>query len=893
VSLGEVAVLLNAVVIIVAIYLWMQPLVTQQSPNTAQESSYITQIDRRIDLDFDLVENEIRQTAKLLSDNNVLTTLDAYQQLISDEMPAKTFDQFYWIKNQDSRYKVFPLININKADQNETYNFDLNAPNKAIISEIIKTLKDVGPNEIHANLTPSKTTMLTKNIDEKRTMLIQPFVISQKVYSADNKFHGVLIGLTRSDKAFKLEGLRAFPSLSYLTINEVNTGVTLIAYSSKIDSLFKLLGKVNGRDTSLKKWGDYDFHYRIESISHAGNKMLEYALYGFLLLGGIYATFLFSVVRNNRIKHIRASREKDELIKRTISLGHEASENKDLKSRVDNVEQKNIALLNSINDIIIEADMNGVIVFVNGSWNRITNLGNAACLDKKLFSLLEDDDVEIHKKEFLMLIRGHKDKYSFTSKLICNGGEVKDVDIVLTPVQVNELNSDTRIVGTITNMQERNQAQKALSEVEARYKTIWERAAFGLFQLDVNGKYISANPALYKILGYRSLEEMQSKIDNANQQIYVNYRERMKFLRALEQNEEIKNWETQIRRQDGTLIWINENSRLVRDAEGTPLHIEGSIEDITERLETSSSLESAKMDSDMANRAKSEFLANMSHELRTPLNAIIGFSEIIRDEVMGPIGQKAYWEYARDINNSGLRLLRIINEILDISRIETGDRELNDSIVDLKKLSEKCLDILGGKIQSADLTLDIDIPDNTPNILGEELAIKQMLMNILSNAIKFTANKGKITISAEVEDKGSLRFAITDTGIGINETEIESALSPFTQLDGADLSRKNSGTGLGLTLVNALIKMHDGRLELVSQKGIGTTATLIFPLDRVLPKNIDKADLEMMGGPAYEQPDYSQVPSGKITEAEKQAQNTNSNENSNENKKEEKQDENT
>jgi PAS domain S-box-containing protein len=653
-----------------------------------------------------------------------------------------------------------------------------------------------------------------------------------------------------------------------LTINEENSGVTLLAYSSKVDSFFKLLGKVNNRDTTLEKWGEYKFHYRIESISHAGNKMLEYALYGFLILGGIYATFLFSVVRNNRIRHIRATHEKEALIKRTISLGHEASENKDLKTRVDNVEQKNIALLNSINDIIIEADMNGVIVFVNGSWNRITDLGNAACLDKKLFSLLEDDDIEHHKKEFLMLIRGHKDKYSFTSKLICSEGETKDVDIVLTPVQVNDMNKETRIVGTITNMQERNQAQKALSEVEARYKTIWERAAFGLFQLDTNGKYISANPALYKILGYRSLEEMQSKIDNANQQIYVNYRERMKFLRALEQNEEIKNWETQIRRKDGTLIWINENSRLVRDNEGKPLHMEGSIEDITERLETSSSLESAKMDSDMANRAKSEFLANMSHELRTPLNAIIGFSEIIRDEVMGPIGQKAYWEYARDINNSGLRLLRIINEILDISRIETGDRELNDSIVDLQKLSEKCLDILGGKIQSADLTLDIDIPEDTPNILGEELAIKQMLMNILSNAIKFTANKGNITISAEVEDKGSLRFAITDTGIGINESDIENALSPFTQLDGADMSRKNSGTGLGLTLVNALIKMHDGRLELVSQKGIGTTATLIFPLDRVLPKNVNKADLEMMGGTAPPQPDYNQVPTGKITSKE-------------------------
>ena len=167
-------------------------------------------------------------------------------------------------------------------------------------------------------------------------------------------------------------------------------------------------------------------------------------------------------------------------------------------------------------------------------------------------------------------------------------------------------------------------------------------------------------------------------------------------------------------------------------------------------------------------------------------------------------------------------------------------------MVDLKKLSEKCIDILAGKIHNAELDLIIDIPEDTPNILGEELAIKQMLMNILSNAIKFTPSKGKVTISTEVEDKGSLRFAITDTGIGISDDEIENALSAFTQLDGGDLSRQNSGTGLGLTLVNALIKMHNGRLELVSQKGIGTTATLIFPLDRVLPKNVSRSELEMM-----------------------------------------------
>ncbi len=846
-TFGEIAVLFNAILIIVAIYLWVKPIVTAQSHKISAQQSHIEQIDSRISLDFDITESEFQNTALILSNNFSVEGQAEHQILFDAANPITKFDQIYWVKKQANKLKVIPLINVSEEESyRDIYNFNINAPNKDVISAFLKPLTKITRDEIHINLMPNYSSMFTKKIGPNKSILIQPFILGQKVYGHDNSFLGFVIGVTRSNKAFGVESFGAYSNLTYMTVTEEDSGVTLLAYSYKIDSLMRLFGKEDTRDNTLEKWNGRKFSYNLVTILHVGNTFLEVALNVFLIIGALYATFLFSLVRNNRIRRVRALNEKENLIKQTISLGYEATEKQELQSRVDLVEKKNIALLNSINDIIVEADMNAIVVFVNGAWNRVTGLGNTACLDHKLFDLIDDTDIEHHKKEFLMLVRGHKDSYSFSTKLICTDNELKDVDIVLTPVQIHDKSDDVRVVATITNMQERNQAQKALVEVEARYKSIWERAAFGLFQLGADGKYITANPAFYKVLGYKSLEEMQASVDNANKQIYVNYRERMKFLRALEQSNEIKNWETQIRRKDGVLIWINENSRLVRDADGKAIHIEGSIEDVTERVETSSSLQQAKIDSDMANRAKSEFLANMSHELRTPLNSIIGFSEIIRDEVMGPVGQKAYWEYARDINKSGQRLLRIINEILDISRIETGERELNESMVDLKKLSEKCLDILGSKIHNAELDLVIDIPDETPNVLGEELAIKQMIMNILSNAIKFTPSRGKITISTEVEDKGSIRLSITDTGIGINDDEVDKALSPFTQLDGGDLGRQNSGTGLGLTLVNALIKMHNGRLELVSQKGIGTTATLIFPLDRVLPKNISHDDLEMM-----------------------------------------------
>jgi signal transduction histidine kinase len=235
----------------------------------------------------------------------------------------------------------------------------------------------------------------------------------------------------------------------------------------------------------------------------------------------------------------------------------------------------------------------------------------------------------------------------------------------------------------------------------------------------------------------------------------------------------------------------------------------------------------------LANRAKSEFLANMSHELRTPLNAIIGFSEIIRNEAMGPVGMKAYAEYAGDINDSGKKLMTVINDILDISRIEAGNRTLNETLFSFSTMAGSCVSLMSNKAEAGRVTVVNNLHADMPKIIGEELALKQVLMNLLSNAIKFTQQQGRVSLDCEYGGAGQdLRISISDTGIGMDEREIEKALSPFGQVENA-LSRNNSGTGLGLTLVSALIKMHDGQFELISRKGAGTTATIIIPAYRV------------------------------------------------------------
>ena len=222
----------------------------------------------------------------------------------------------------------------------------------------------------------------------------------------------------------------------------------------------------------------------------------------------------------------------------------------------------------------------------------------------------------------------------------------------------------------------------------------------------------------------------------------------------------------------------------------------------------------------------------MSHELRTPLNSIIGFSSIITGESYGSIDQKEYLEHAHSINESGNGLLNVINQILDVSRIDAGDRTLNESSVDLPNVVEACLVLMEGKINENNTTIDNMITDFSVKLIGETQAVKQMIMNLVSNAVKFNKEGGVVTLNQEIDQSGRLHISVTDTGSGLNEEEIQKALSPFGQVD-SDMNRTGTGTGLGLTLVNSLINLHGGKLEFVSQKGIGTTATLIFPKNRV------------------------------------------------------------
>jgi two-component system, cell cycle sensor histidine kinase PleC len=247
-----------------------------------------------------------------------------------------------------------------------------------------------------------------------------------------------------------------------------------------------------------------------------------------------------------------------------------------------------------------------------------------------------------------------------------------------------------------------------------------------------------------------------------------------------------------------------------------------------ELLDQRAAWQSAKDEAERTSQVKSRFLANMSHELRTPLNAIIGFSQIIKDGLMGP-ASAVYADYAHDIMDAGQHLLGIINNILDISKIEAGRTELRDELIDPAKIVGESIVAMRMAAEKR-IDLAVEVPPGLPPIRGDRLRLRQALMNLVSNAVKFTESGG-VTVSAAFDAAG-FRFIVADTGIGMSPEEIRKALEPFGQIDSV-VAKKHVGIGLGLPLARCLVMLHGGRLEIVSTKGAGTRMIAHLPVQRV------------------------------------------------------------
>ena len=265
-----------------------------------------------------------------------------------------------------------------------------------------------------------------------------------------------------------------------------------------------------------------------------------------------------------------------------------------------------------------------------------------------------------------------------------------------------------------------------------------------------------------------------------------------------------------------------ENGQLVLEHQGANL------------IHLADELKGAREQAEAASRAKSQFLATVSHELRTPLNAILGFAQIIKGELAGPVGSERYLNYASDIHQSGSHLLSLINDILDISKVESGNMELREEQIDLSDLINSVARLVMQCAKENGIKLILELREELPILYADERKVKQVLMNLLSNAIKFSEPGGTVTLKAWHQTDSGFVFQVVDDGIGMAPQDIPKALSQFGQID-SDLNRKYEGTGLGLPLSKSLVELHGGSLDLQSQLGAGTTATVRLPAARTVP----------------------------------------------------------
>ena len=372
----------------------------------------------------------------------------------------------------------------------------------------------------------------------------------------------------------------------------------------------------------------------------------------------------------------------------------------------------------------------------------------------------------------------------------------------------------TYVAEQMASMLHRQQMEKARMEAEAQYRSIFENAVEGLCQSTPDGCFINANPALARMLGRDSAQELRSL---RWQEIYVDMDRHTQRVQSLASQDAIQDFQSEVRRPDGSHLWIAESVRAVRSPAGRLQHLESVVTDITAERSAAENLQRAKDEADAASRAKSAFLANISHELRTPLNGILGYAQILRRDAA--LNQKQR-EAIGVIHGSADHLLSLINDILDLAKIEARGIELQPVEFSLPEFASTVVEVFQPRALEKCITIETRIDPHLPRVVrADEQRLRQVVFNLLGNAIKFT-EQGVVIFSIDTAGGGGVRFGVEDSGPGISAEDQERLFQPFTQL--GDPRYRTGGSGLGLSISRSLVEQMGGTIRVESRPGLGS-----------------------------------------------------------------------
>ncbi|HSR18217.1 MAG TPA: ATP-binding protein, partial [Ignavibacteriaceae bacterium] len=390
---------------------------------------------------------------------------------------------------------------------------------------------------------------------------------------------------------------------------------------------------------------------------------------------------------------------------------------------------------------------------------------------------------------------------------------------------------------------------------EKKYKSIFDNSIEGIFQTTPEGKFIIANPALIKLLGYSDMEELlKLNIDN---DIFLDSADRDKLIKLLRKENAVHNYKLGLKKKDGTAIIVRLDDRILKDEAGE-IYFEGNIRDISEQIgaeeerkKAEIALRKEKAKSDQlakdalkANSIKSQFLANMSHEIRTPINGVIGLLNLIESDAYK--NKEELKQFVADAKTSAESLLEIISNILDLSKIEAGKMELVEAEFDLETILNESVSVVRSRANEKGLSISADIPKDMPiRLVGDAIRLKQIFINLLGNAVKFT-EKGTVSVGVklkEISDEFVSIYAwVEDTGIGIPKNQAENIFKPFSQL-GDSYNKEHGGTGLGLAICREFISLMDGEISVESEEKKGSKFT--FSLKLKFQKKAEHAEENM------------------------------------------------